>query len=178
MWTLMTLFQSKHPKLKPVNSATPPTWARMTVGEEGKCGFMAPSRHAGCADRPQFSTPGGNTQICSCSSPASPPYLHLCAIVRDTADCTLKCVARAHTPRELQCARLGQLSCEVSCADWTYADPFRFDFYLFIFFCADLLIGASSRHHFAMSFVWVAWEGWGCGGPRCVVETVKLRPQS
>lgn len=77
--------------------------------------------------------PGGNTQICSCSSPARPLYLHSRAIVRDTGDCTLHSkVCRvatythihAHTPRESQSAWLGQLSCEVSCADWTYADPF------------------------------------------------------
>lgn len=77
---------------------------------------------------------------------------------------------------------LGQLSCEVSCADWTYADPFPLSF-----FCADLLIGASSRHDFAPSFAWAEWLGSGvwrggevgsvCGGGNLGVKK-RLSQQS
>lgn len=93
--------------------------------------------------------PGGNTQICPCSSPAILPHLHLCSIVRDmgqymhalynekhrmhTHACThTHSRAPHHTEAvgETQSAWLGQLSCEVLYADWTYADPFWFFFLL------------------------------------------------
>lgn len=48
---------------------------------------------------------------------------------------------------ETRYAWLGQLSYEVSYADWTYADPVRY------FFCADFLVGASLCHDFVLSFV-------------------------
>lgn len=51
---------------------------------KNKKGFKALSCHYLC--RLQY-TPGGSTQICSCSSPAILPYLHLCSIVHDTDEC-------------------------------------------------------------------------------------------
>lgn len=71
--------------------------------------------------------------------------------------------------RESQSAWLGQLSCEVSYADWTYADPFRF------LFCADLLVGASSCHDFVLSFVGKGRVGVrvGVGVTRCM-ECVRV----
>lgn len=151
-----------------------------------KYGFKALSRHWLC--RPQYNPPGGNTQICSCSSPAILPYLHLCSIVHDTGECMhthIQPLTHTHTlyskvhhmhtrtqlrtprraARESQSAWLGQLSCEVSYSDWTYADPFRF------LFCADLLVGASSCHDFVLSFA--GKGGVGAGVSRCT-ECVRV----
>ena len=98
--------------------------------------------------------------MCSCSSSAMLPHLHLLSIVHDTDEkthteqynvlhaYTNSCMRHcAKAVGEIQFAWLGQLSYEVLYTDWTYADPFKF-------FCADFLVGASLYHNFVLSFVY------------------------
>lgn len=54
--------------------SAPPTSEKKNRKKPLSCHYLWRQQHI----------PWGNTQICSCSSPASLSYLHLCAIVHDT----------------------------------------------------------------------------------------------
>lgn len=149
-----------------------------------KYGFKALSCHWLC--RPQYNPPPGATPksahaalLLSCpiftcvvlymTRVSARTHIHYRSLTRTRTHCTVKCLTCIRTPRraarESQSAWLGQLSCEVSYADWTYADPFRF------LFCADLLVGASSCHDFVLSFV--GKGGAGVGATLCM-ECVRV----